>query len=324
MRRAISLTILLAALMLAGSIMFVRAPRSDAATSGKLTGYAWSDTIGWIDMNCANSNSCGTNNFGISVDSNGNLSGYAWSDNIGWISANQADLLGCPSGTCKAKIDSSTNKMTGWLRALSHADGWDGWISLSGSSPSYGPTFSNSTGAITGYGWGSDVVGWVDFSLVTTDYRTCTPGTTYSCIDTTTLQATTLDTSCNATYANTTCTYICSTGACVPPPAPQFSSVGNGGHLSVHPSVVRAGATTRVSWDVLYVTSCTVSGGGDSWSGAAAGCNSSTHECSSGSPGMQSSAITDHRVYTLSCTGLDNSTITEQQSVDTVPTYQEI
>lgn len=322
MRRTISATIILAALILGSTILFVRAPRSDAATAGKLTGYAWSDTIGWIDMNCANTNSCATNNFGISVDSSGNLSGYAWSDNIGWISANSTDLAGCPAGTCKAKIDSSTNKITGWLRALSNADGWDGWISLSGSSPTYGPTFSNSNGSITGYAWGSDVVGWVDFSLVTTDYRTCTPGTTYACTTSTNLQATTLDASCNATYANTTCSYICSAGACVPPPAPQFN--GGSGHLRVAPSVVRNGSKTRVFWDVLYVTSCTVSGGGDSWSGAAAGCNSSTHECTSGGSGVQSSAITSHRTYTLSCTGLDNSTVTETKSVDIVPTYQEI
>jgi hypothetical protein len=60
-----------------------------------LTGYAWSDTIGWISMNCDNTDSCASNDYSISIGSNGTLSGYAWSDNIGWVSANHADVAYC-------------------------------------------------------------------------------------------------------------------------------------------------------------------------------------------------------------------------------------
>ena len=56
------------------------------------TGYAWSDTIGSIDLSCENSGVCGSLPFGLSIDESGNISGYAWSDNVGWISANAADL----------------------------------------------------------------------------------------------------------------------------------------------------------------------------------------------------------------------------------------
>lgn len=53
------------------------------------------------------------------------------------------------------------------------AGGWDGWISLSGSSPGYGPTKSGSI--FSGYAWGSDVLGWLDFSQVL--YGVSTPPT---------------------------------------------------------------------------------------------------------------------------------------------------
>jgi hypothetical protein len=198
-------------------------------------------------------------------------------------------------------------------------------ISWTAANTSYGPVASNTTGAVSGYAWGSDVVGWVDFSLATTDYRSCTPGTTYSCVDSTTLRQTTTSNTCGVTTSDSACSYLCSGSGCVPPPAPQFAGSGvGGGHLKVAPSVVRSGATTRVFWDVQYVSSCTISGGGDSWSGASAGCNSSTHECTAGPSGIQSSAITTRRTYTLTCTGLDSSTLTETQTVNLVPTYQEL
>ena len=50
--------------------------------------------------------------------------------------------------------------------------GWDGWISLSGTTPVYGVTGATTgTGAtavtnFSGFSWGSDVVGWVDWSKV--------------------------------------------------------------------------------------------------------------------------------------------------------------
>ena len=53
--------------------------------------------------------------------------------------------------------------------------GWDGWISLSGTlypSPDLtgnsGITYNPTTGTFTGYAWGSDVVGWLNFNGLTT------------------------------------------------------------------------------------------------------------------------------------------------------------
>jgi hypothetical protein len=127
--------------------------QSSGPLTGDLSGYAWSDNIGWVSFD------------GVKVEVNNNLSGYAWSDNIGWVSFNEA--TGCPTSPCQPKIEA--NKIVGWAKALSADNkGWDGWISLgtqTGDSISYGPTLSGNT--FSGFAWGSDVVGWLDFSQVT-------------------------------------------------------------------------------------------------------------------------------------------------------------
>ncbi|HEY4519412.1 MAG TPA: hypothetical protein VJH33_00030 [Candidatus Paceibacterota bacterium] len=144
-----------------GIVMYV-VPAS-ASVSGPIEGYAWSENIGWISLNGSN--------YGLTIGSGGTISGYAWSDNIGWISANESDLSGCPSNPCRAKLNG--NSLTGWLKALAGggttSGGWDGWISLSGSN--YGVTESG--GVFSGYAWGSDVVGWIDFSFVTPNAPSC-------------------------------------------------------------------------------------------------------------------------------------------------------
>ena len=136
-----------------------------AGTSDNVTGYAWSENIGWISFNCTNPGTCGTSNYGVTVDNSGLLSGYAWSEHIGWISFNAADTQNCPSPPCKAKLDKTAKKLEGWAKALvADGNGWDGWIHLSGTvsdgSP-YGVTVSSCN--YGGYAWGSDVVGWISF-----------------------------------------------------------------------------------------------------------------------------------------------------------------
>lgn len=140
--------------------------KANAGVSHNLSGYAWSETVGWISFNCTDSSSCSTTDYGVGVNkSSGNLFGYAWSSNIGWITFNQSELSGCPgSSSCTANLSGST--LSGWARALAYADaesgGWDGWISLNGSN--YGVTFDTNSNEFSGYAWGSDVVGWIDFN----------------------------------------------------------------------------------------------------------------------------------------------------------------
>lgn len=152
----------------------------------ELEGYAWSDGIGWISLNCKTgsptaSDICGISNYKVTVGTGGALSGYGWSDNLGWIKF--GGLSGFPSGGTNATYDSVTGKISGFARFCSglngsnyfsinnscsgsaRTDGWDGWLSLSGTTPNYGVTVA-SNGLFSGFAWGDSVVGWVDFSAV--------------------------------------------------------------------------------------------------------------------------------------------------------------
>lgn len=142
---------------------------TEAAAADNVSGYAWSETIGWISMNSTND---GGSDYGVTVAYDGAISGYAWSEHVGWISFNAADLAGCPSGPCVAEMDRPTGQVSGWARALSavaagvNNGGWDGWISLSGTTLDgalYGVTVDSSCNW-TGYAWGSSVVGWINFN----------------------------------------------------------------------------------------------------------------------------------------------------------------
>lgn len=144
--------------------------RISAGSQHNLSGYAWSETIGWVSFNCLSAGNCTTSDYGVTISpTTGILSGYAWSENIGWISFNET--TGCPSGTCTPTMSLSTGALSGWAKAVaggsSQSGGWDGWISLSGSSPAYGVTIPVLGGTTSGYAWGSTVVGWLQWSNVT-------------------------------------------------------------------------------------------------------------------------------------------------------------
>ena len=153
-------------LFFAGLMTPYPAPSGSVALAGaahNVSGFAWSDTIGWISFNCTDTSSCGTADYGVAIDEQGGImSGYAWSPHIGWISFNESELSGCPSGQCRAKL--SGNALQGWAKALAanqaENGGWDGFISLKGSQ--YGVTRAEN--ALGGFAWGSDVLGWIDFS----------------------------------------------------------------------------------------------------------------------------------------------------------------
>jgi hypothetical protein len=305
----------LAALSVVALAILVHPSSSEAVitpppSGGAVTGWAWSDTVGWIDLNCSNDNTCGTSNYGLSIDDSGNLSGYAWSDNVGWVSANASDLTGCPTAPCGAKMSGST--ITGWLKALSGGEaqsgGWDGFISLSGSG--YGPTLSG--GVFSGYSWGDTNIGWMDWSLARTTYSPCVSQNICS-------GDTVINSCTNEVVENGNCSaqgQICSAGACIVPPPPSdapFSTFT--GHLTAKPALVHTGETTKVYWNISDVvdSSCSVTGNGNSWTGLAF----------SGSGGKTTSRITSQTIYTLSCTGIDHSIFTETATVNIIPVFQE-
>lgn len=135
-----------------------------AGSQHNMTGYAWSSNIGWVSFNCTNDSSCGTADYGVNKNGDGTLVGYAWSSNIGWIQFGGLSGFPSGSGTTASNATVSGSNLVGWARALSYdGAGWDGWISLTGTVPTYGVSFSGTT--FTGYAWGSAVIGWLLFDV---------------------------------------------------------------------------------------------------------------------------------------------------------------
>ena len=149
-------------------LVFAAASAVKIHAAGNVTGWLWGGSddgagnntgVGWISVN--------NTNYGVSIpSSNGAVSGYAWSENIGWISFNSGDLAGCV-GASGARREGDFLK--GWARIMSipqagaNAGGWLGCISLSGSN--YGVQISKMLGVGSGshtYAW-SDELGWIDF-----------------------------------------------------------------------------------------------------------------------------------------------------------------
>lgn len=156
--------IVLTVAILSVAIIIV-SPKVNSGVGENISGYAWSETIGWISFNSTNEAGPSAS-YGVQVAANGDISGYAWSENIGWISFNAGDVAGCPSGTCSPALNRTTNAVTGWARALSptsgvNTGGWDGWIRLTGLTIGGGGGTSCDW---HGWAWGSDVVGWISFN----------------------------------------------------------------------------------------------------------------------------------------------------------------
>ncbi len=47
--------------------------------------------MGWISFSCEDSGTCGTVDYGVSIDVDGLFDGYAWGENIGWINFELVD-----------------------------------------------------------------------------------------------------------------------------------------------------------------------------------------------------------------------------------------
>ncbi len=135
-----------------------------AQMSGQpLKGWAWSSNIGWVKFDGWSDS--------VELLPSGKLRGYAWSSNIGWIdfSPSQADINASVNLTDPkkpAEIDFSTKLMSGYARALSYGDGWDGWIKMAkGPSDGGGDYGVNLNGnKLESFAWGGDVIGWLNFN----------------------------------------------------------------------------------------------------------------------------------------------------------------
>lgn len=107
-----------------------------------------------------------------------------------------------------------------------------------------------------------------------------------------------------ATNPVQTCVSGCASGACIATPAPSVIT------WSVYPSLIQPNETSNVEWEVINVRSCEVHGNnGDSWTGLS---------------GVKvSSPLTAQTIFTLSCIGLDDSTVTRTATVNITPVFNE-
>jgi hypothetical protein len=171
--------------------------KAEAGSEHNVSGWAWSENVGWISFNSTN---CDHNNdglsdgtiadcpsagtpmadYGVNINpSSGVFSGYAWSENIGWITFNTGELTGCPIAPCQAKLEFSTKKVSGWAKVLSH-DGisWPTWIRLRGQTTEtpptdYGVWWNPDDLELKGWAWGDVGLGWTSFNCENCEGTTC-------------------------------------------------------------------------------------------------------------------------------------------------------
>ena len=138
-----------------------RIPSAQAGASDNISGYAWSENVGWISFNSISDGS--SVDYGVNLDTTtGNLSGYAWSETVGWIDFDPPSPY--PSAPDHSAQVDTTNlgtgnaSITGWAKVLSaNGNGSDGWIKFTN-------TYIDSSGNLHGWAWGSNVVGWISFN----------------------------------------------------------------------------------------------------------------------------------------------------------------
>lgn len=264
--------------------------------------------------------------YGLNADAAGVVTGYAWSENVGWISANVGDLSGCPQAPCTARIDDGS--VLGWLKVLSANDsqsgGWDGFIALgdtnTGDAINYGVTHSGT--AITGNAWGGGtVMGWVSFSGsgygVSTTYvpiPPCQDTQGYFCTGNTSNYR---DAQCDEDII-AACSNYCEPliGVCVPTPGPS-------GNLEATPIFIPPGGNVEISWDIADAGTCSVTENNPSIDDMWAGASSAAAACTHSGNACVSSAINAETKYTLFC---DNEGVTLEQSVTVgfVPEWREL
>lgn len=154
---------------------------------------------GWISFNCTNLSECNNSNYGVNFNPNtGELVGYAYSSNYGWLKFGGLNTAEMPDAPGNSKVNAKFNgimsggvkELHGWARfcgptpnpslctgqhvANSKNGGWDGWVSLRGTSPNYGVTFDGVNNRFGGYAWGGNgsntdgenVVSWITFDQV--------------------------------------------------------------------------------------------------------------------------------------------------------------
>jgi len=190
-------------------LIFSLGEQAKAGTGDNVSGWAWSENIGWIRFNNCDLSVdppvCDPTDYGVNVDLGTGVfssTSYAWSENIGWIWLTPTDIPPGETVANPAKLDvgggecGGLNQVCGWARACAGAanpdctggtnpesGGWDGWIKLRGQTTEATPTdygvslnTALSPKEFEGWAWSDMVIGWMSFNCsnqgvcLTSDY----------------------------------------------------------------------------------------------------------------------------------------------------------
>jgi len=151
--------ILFFTLIILGLLLIFTSKSTLAAEGDALSGWAWSENIGWISFNNLNPEAGGDIDYGVNVEADGNVAGYAWSEHIGWIDFSPSSPYPA-SPNYSATYDFDTNELDGWARVVSMASEDKGWIKLRGSN--YG-VWIDASGDFQDWAWSEDL-GWISFN----------------------------------------------------------------------------------------------------------------------------------------------------------------
>lgn len=167
-----------------------------AAPTDNVSGYAFSDMPNSADEDLptydASDNHYGGHGlgfinmsgdrYGVNLGTDGKFTGYAWSELGGYVQFNPSTFPADATDAHGAQVSESclsgltACSVTGWIRFISASNdpqsgGWDGWVKMSDSAlwsngVKLGAPDAAKNRQMSGYAWGGDVVGWVDFSNV--------------------------------------------------------------------------------------------------------------------------------------------------------------
>ncbi len=320
-----------------------------------ISGWIWSDNIGWVSLNSTNCDADGNGisdgipsgcppvgvsipTYGVNLDlGTGSFFGYGWSENIGWIDF--APTNGYPENPkISAKI--TGNQVTGWIKAVAggtaESGGWDGWIKMSGS---WANGVTLESGIFKGYAWGSDVIGWFDMSGMVFN----NPPPTSQCSDNIDNDGDNLtdypaDPGCVDAVDNdetdplnpnsTQCSdNIDNDGDNLTDYPNDLGCSGSADDSETNPTIIlsinadsvliRIGGQTIFTWDTQFVTSCTITGPGVNIdSGPIV-----PYDTFSGSRNVTN--ITEETTLTLSCVDFNGNTSSASARVNMLPSFEE-
>jgi len=124
-------------LFLIASFAFAHIIGVFAGSTHKIAGWAWSENIGWLSMNCFDFglNTCDTVDYGVDYNLNtGDVTGWAWSEYGGWLcfgsTCAENGLPKSPDEVAPVAKISDKGLLSGWANWT--VLGQDGWIKLQG------------------------------------------------------------------------------------------------------------------------------------------------------------------------------------------------